>query len=426
MSATSSRRYLAALVDGGGTVPPELGAVRRLIERGHEVSVLAEDSMESEVRAAGAEFGRWEHAPNRPDRRPENDPIRDWELKTPMQLFERLIDTQFIGPAPGYIADVRAAIEDRAPDVVLCSQFAFGAMLAAEAEGVPFAVLMPNAYLLPAEGMPPFGLGLRPARGAAGRVRDRVIGGFTQRLWDKKGLPGLNLLRGELGLEPISHFFDQAHRADRQVVMTSADFDFPAVLPPSARYVGPVLDDPSWSEAWTAPSGDEPLVLVGLSSTYQDHGSCLQRIADALGTLGVRGVITSGPALDPSTLRAPSNVTVVASAPHSRVLEHASAVVTHGGHGTVVKTLAAGLPMVVMHHGRDQADNAARVVARSAGIAVKRTAPPPKIAAAVREILSDPRYRQGAQRLGESIRRDAASGVLVRELEDIGARSPRT
>ena len=49
-------------------------------------------------------------------------------------------------------------------------------------------------------------------------------------------------------------------------------------------------------------------------------------------------------------------------------------VVTHGGHGTVMKALAAGVPLVILPHGRDQADTAARVTARSAGIALKRTA----------------------------------------------------
>jgi hypothetical protein len=39
------RRYLLALVDGGGNVPPELSAARRLVERGHSVTVLAEDSV---------------------------------------------------------------------------------------------------------------------------------------------------------------------------------------------------------------------------------------------------------------------------------------------------------------------------------------------------------------------------------------------
>ncbi|MFC7648872.1 glycosyltransferase [Streptosporangium lutulentum] len=165
--------------------------------------------------------------------------------------------------------------------------------------------------------------------------------------------------------------------------------------------------------------GDGPLVLVAMSSTFQDQTACLQRIADALGTLPVRALVTTGPALDPSALRAPANVTVVAAAPHREVLRHAAAVVTHGGHGTVMKSLAAGLPLVVMHHGRDQADNAVRVTARGAGLSVRRTASPAAIAASVRRILEVSSYRAGAARLGEVVRRDAGSDALIRELETV-------
>jgi hypothetical protein len=54
----SPRTYLFALVDGGGTVPPALGAVRRLVERGHAVAVLGEDSIVEDVRATDATFRR--------------------------------------------------------------------------------------------------------------------------------------------------------------------------------------------------------------------------------------------------------------------------------------------------------------------------------------------------------------------------------
>jgi MGT family glycosyltransferase len=416
---TGLLHYLVALVDGGGTVPPELGAVRRLVERGHDVIVLAEDSTEEEVRATGAVFRRWMQAPNRRDRRPENDPYRDWEVKSPLKLFERLLELQFIGPADRYVADINDAIAERRPDVVLCSQFAFGAMIAAEAAGIPFMVLMPNASFLPCDGMPPLGMGFQPAKGAGGKVRDRVIGGFVQRGWDKKGLPRLNALRAQVGLEPLDHFLDQVHRASREVVMTSAHFDFPAALPANATYVGPILDDPVWTEPWAAPDGDDPLVLVALSSTFQDQIDCMQRIVDALATLPVRAVVTTGPPVDPSALTAAPNVAVVRSAPHSQILEQASVAVTHGGHGTVIKSLAAGVPVVVMHHGRDQADNAARVTARGAGVAVKRAAKPATIAAAVRRVLDEPSYRVNAARLGEAVRRDAGSDNLVRALEDV-------
>jgi UDP:flavonoid glycosyltransferase YjiC (YdhE family) len=93
--------------------------------------------------------------------------------------------------------------------------------------------------------------------------------------------------------------------------------------------------------------------------------------------------------------------------------------VTHGGHGTVVRALAADVPLVVLHHGRDQADNAARLTARGAGVSVKRTASSAAIASALQRLLDDPSFRTGAARLGASIRRDAASGALVAELEDL-------
>lgn len=417
------RTYLFTLVDGGGTVPPELGVARRLVDRGHHVTVLGEDSMASDVEAIGARFRAWTTAPNRPDRRPEHDPYRDWECKSPFQLFDRLMDRQFVGPAPAYAADVAAAVADERPDLILCTFFAYGAMVAAEAAGIPFDVLMPNAYILPVEGMPPFGLGAPPAKGALGRARDRVLTSLIVRQWDK-GVPALNELRADLGLDPLESFFDQAHRARRHLVLTSAAFDLPAELPAHARYLGPVLDDPTWTsgQTWVEPPGDDPLVLVGMSSTFQDQIGCLQRIVDALATMPVRGLVTTGPAFDPGDISAPANVSVVAAAPHSEVLQRAAAVITHGGHGTVVRALAADVPMVVMHHGRDQADNARRITLRGAGVSVKRTAKPAAIATALRRVLDDPSYREAAGRLGAAIRSDVASGRLVAEVEDLPGR----
>ena len=72
------KHYLFALVDGGGTVPPELGAARRLLDRGHRVTVLGEDTMREEILAAGAAFRRWERGTNRPTRQAPDDPIKDW------------------------------------------------------------------------------------------------------------------------------------------------------------------------------------------------------------------------------------------------------------------------------------------------------------------------------------------------------------
>jgi MGT family glycosyltransferase len=416
------RRYLFALVDGGGTVPPELAAVRRMVERGHHVTVLAEDSMTDDVIATGARFRPWTSAPNRPSRRADDDPYRDWECTNPIQLFDRLLDKQFIGPAAAYAADVTTVMKEHRPDLVVCSMFALGAMVAAEGAGVPFDITLPNVYILPAPGMPPIGLGLRPAKTSMGRMRDRIITALGDRAWGK-GLDPLNRLRGEYGLEPLHHWWDQAGCARRHLVMTSASFDFPAQLPLNARYVGAVLDDPVWgasAEPWQPPVDDpRPIVLVAMSSTFQDQRDALQRVIDALGQLDVRGLVTTGPAIDPEEFSSPSNVDVLRALPHSEVLPHAAVVVTHGGHGTVIKSLAAGVPVVVLPHGRDQADNAARVVSRNAGVKVKRSASTRAITRTIRSVLADESYRVHAHELGRQIRLDAASGALTRELEDL-------
>ncbi|WP_265522772.1 nucleotide disphospho-sugar-binding domain-containing protein [Oerskovia flava] len=410
--APGPRTYLFALTDGGGTVPPELGVVRRLVDRGHHVTVLADASMTDQVRATGATDEPWEWQPA--------GELRDWALRSPTGLARAMADHLYAAPAPHQARQTSAALDRVRPDLVVASFGAAGAMIAAEARGLPFDVLLPNVYPMPAPGMPPFGLGLAPARGPLGRARDRVVSTASVRLFDRYALAPVNTVRAEYRLGPLATTWGQLGRARRQLVLTSAAFDFPARLPDNARYVGPVLDDPSWAAGpWEAPPGDGPLVLVAMSSTFQDHVACLQRIVDALGTLPVRGFVTTGPAVRPDALRAPPHVTVVTSAPHGDVLRQADLVVTHGGHGTVMKALAAGLPLVVLHHGRDQADNAVRVTTRGAGVAVRRRASSRTIARAVATVLASEPTRRAAARLGEAVERDARSSVLLDELENL-------
>ena len=97
--------------------------------------------------------------------------------------------------------------------------------------------------------------------------------------------------------------------------------------------------------------------------------------------------MTTGPAIDPGELVAAGNVRVVRSAPHGPLIDQAAAVVTHCGHGTTLKSLAAGVPMVCIPMGRDQDDTAARVVHHGAGVRLSPTASAGAIRAAVTKVL---------------------------------------
>jgi MGT family glycosyltransferase len=282
-------------------------------------------------------------------------------------------------------------------------------------------MLAPNLMSVPGWGTPPLGPGLREARGPLGRARDATVGRVVSRVFDG-GLEALNGARRDNGLAPVDHVLDMYARADRLLVLTSRAFDYGSFRPPAnVRVTGPRLDDPAWAGNWTAPAGDAPLVLVAMSSTYMSHRDVMQRAASALGELPVSGLVTTGPAIAVEEIDAPPNVTVVGSAPHSQVLHRAAAVVTHGGHGTVMKTLAAGVPLVVVPLGRDQLDNAARVVHHGAGVRVRRKAGSRAIARAVRQILREPSYAAGAERLAKAIAEDLAEDRAVAELEALAA-----
>jgi UDP:flavonoid glycosyltransferase YjiC (YdhE family) len=124
--------------------------------------------------------------------------------------------------------------------------------------------------------------------------------------------------------------------------------------------------------------------------------------------LPVRAVLTTGRAVDPAAIQAGPNVEVLRTAPHARVLRDASVVVTHAGHGTVLKSLAAGVPLVCIPMGRDQKDNTVRVLRLGAGIRLSTKSTPAQIAAAVTEILERPHYRAAARRFAEVLAWEAA------------------
>jgi MGT family glycosyltransferase len=352
------------------------------------------------------------------ERRPETDLVKDWTFRTPIGQFNSMVDNLLCGPVSRFVADVREEIERRPTDVVVGEMVMIGGTIAAEAARIPSAALVTTVWPLPAPGVPPFGPGFSPARGSAGRARDALLHRVMMRTW-MRGLPAVNAERTAQGLAPLDNPLEQLTHTDRVLVLTSETFDFVSGgLPAHVRYVGPRLADPVWTgEAWTPPAGDDPLVLVGLSTTYQDQLGVLRRATEALGRLPVRGVVTTGLSVDPASIDAPPNVQVLRAAPHRDVLEHAAAVVTHCGHGTAMKALAAGVPIVCVPMGRDQADVAARVVTRGAGVRSRASASPDKLAAAIGKVLDDPSYAAGARRLQDAIAAETARDRAVEELE---------
>ena len=411
-------RLLFTLWDGGGNVPPILGLAGDLVNRGHEVSVIADPSLGESVTRAGAQHLPWVRAPHRASADPSTEFIRDFEPLTPLGAAGRIRDRLIVRPAEAFAEDTREVIEQVEAEVVISDVLLLGSQVAAVDAGLPNLSVAPNIYPGIVPGVPPFGLGLQARDDGLGRIRDRAVGAVVHGLWDRR-LGDANRVLTRHGQPQLSTLFEMLERPDRVLVLTTAAFELGggAGVPSNVIYCGPRLEDPDWTADWSEPEGEGPLVLVSLSTTIQGQDKMMRRIIEALGRLPVRGLITTGPSFSASDLKVPANVTVVESAPHSAVMPRADLVLTHAGHGTVIKSLAHGVPLLCMPVGRDQPDTAARVVACGAGLSLRPGAGARSIERALRKILADPTYRERAEEMAKAIAADREKDTAVKEIE---------
>jgi MGT family glycosyltransferase len=403
----------------GGNVSPVMPVVRRLVAAGHRVRVMSDGVNRPDAEAVGAQFRSWKRAPNRTDRAREDDPP-DWSVSDKEGI--RMVAQFLAGTALAYAEDTIEELKQEPADLLVCFDMLLGPMLGAEAIGQKLALLGTMISFFPLPGIAPLGSGL----GVARRAEEQALQSATRlemtAILDS-ALPELNAARSQFGLAPLAHLADQCNAASVHWLGTAKAFDFEeAVLRPNMRYAGPLVGDPVWAEPWRSPwrhDDPRPLVLAGFSTSFQNHADVLQRVIDASSSLPIRLVVTLGGSIEPHELTPAENTAVVRSAPHLEILREASLVMTHGGHGTVMAALMHRIPMLVIPHGRDQADNAVRVTERGAGLAVSRMAPTAEIRAALDRLLCEPGFRAAAGMLGDAIDAEFRSNTLIADLEEL-------
>ena len=229
----------------------------------------------------------------------------------------------------------------------------------------------------------------------------------------------VNRVRTELGLEPASSFRDLI-AVSAHLAATSAALDVPLPWPVPIHYVGAL--QPRGATADVALP--ERFVLVSFSTTWQRQAAPLQRVIDALAALDRPVVVTTGPALDPGEVIAANNTTVVAHISHRSVLDRVDLVVTHAGHGTVLSSLTAGVPLVCMPMGRDQHDVAARVAAIGAGVVLNIDAPGAEILRAARRVLDDDTFATAARAIAQTIAREQGIDGALTIIDGVVALRP--
>jgi UDP:flavonoid glycosyltransferase YjiC (YdhE family) len=253
--------------DGAGNLPPALGIAAELQGRGETVRFLGHEQQRSMIERAGIRFESYSHS------YPSSSTRATWPRW--VASFVALVNDRSLG------RDLLASIQRESTDLVVIDCVLRTVLRAAEEADIRRAVLVHSFY---------------------------YIGGFGS------GPAGpISRLRGHAAMEPWGG-------ADVGLIATlrSLDPDGHKTLHPRIRFTGPVWQ--GTPQPATQLSG-EPRILVSLSSGwFPGQDKALQNILDALRSLQVRAVVTTGPAIRPDDLRVPVNAEVHSYLPHADVL----------------------------------------------------------------------------------------------------------
>jgi UDP:flavonoid glycosyltransferase YjiC (YdhE family) len=150
--------------------------------------------------------------------------------------------------------------------------------------------------------------------------------------------------------------------------------------------------------------GEGPLVYLSFG-TVVTSAQLLRTAIEGLLPLDARVLVATSSVVDPAALGdLPDRVVALPWVPQPEALRHATAVVHHGGHGTTLASLAAGLPQLILPAEGDGFGNAPAVSAAGAGrLLLPEAVSAEAVEAEVRTLLSDGAHREAARRVAREI-----------------------
>ena len=359
------RVLVVATAGAGGDLPPLVAAALALRDRGHEIRFVGDQSVQRLLRTIGIETEtlspELDLGPRLGSAITEAMAATNGDLVAAGPILQARMGA-WAQEAAGPIAD---AMRRHRPAAVVTSLFGVEAVgLAAPA--CPWAVVNSTFYIGP----------------DASRSLEQDFG--------PRAIP------------LIARYATLLASPDLVLHATDPLFDFGRDrLPPHHHYVGPlgVWEPPSTPPAYLAAPGD-PWALVSISSQRQDDVPLAAAALAALADRPLRIVLTLGPDHEPGELATvPTNARVEGTISHAAVLEVGALLVSHAGHGSVMKALWHGRPMVLVPWGRDQPGVAARAAALDVAEVVSReSASAETIGVAVDRALGSESMRAAAAR----------------------------
>lgn len=328
-------------------------------------------------------------------------------------LYQRVLVRQ----AEAQRRDIEEILAGEQVDAIVSDSLMLGAGIAAARSGVPWATIGDGPLLWSDASTPPFGAGLPPMDGVAGRHRNATVRRIVHGWLFAEALDELNALRRTLGLPPVSCLQSAGLSSQLHLQGCTPAFEYPRTsLPQSIHFVG----------ALGPGSGFAPPVPTHLQRENRTRRlafitqGTLRRNLDELAVPAVRAldadrwdILVAAGGGTPDRLHhlrnLGSHVSVVDSVDYHAALRESDLFVTNGGYTGVTLALAAGVPVLQAGATEEKADIGARLKWAGVGASVRRTRP------------SVAQLRHAARKLMESSARRRASRDLALEMSTYDA-----
>jgi UDP:flavonoid glycosyltransferase YjiC (YdhE family) len=378
-------RVLVATTANAGHFGPLAPFALACAAAGHEVRVAAPASFAGAIDGAGLA-----HVPVGDPPEAEITAIFEALPRLPMEEANAVVMRDvFAGiDARAALPGMAAAVREWRPDLVVRETAEFASYVVAEQHDIPHLHVA-----IGLEGLEAFAYPL--------------LEGALDRLGSERGVAGLRRAPVLSFVPPTLE--DSGPTGDRAVHRFSQE-----PPPASGR---PLPGD--WG------GGEGPLVYATFGTVAAGVGlfpTLYRAVVDAVAELPVRMLLTIGEGADPGQLDPlPANVHVERFWPQHEVMAEVVGMIGHGGFGTTLSALRAGVPMVVVPlFALDQHLTARAVERVGAGLCLDGG--PSAIAGlpdALMRIVDDSSYRAGARRVAAEMASLPGQSASVALLEDL-------
>ena len=395
-------RIAVLSVPAYGHLNPVLPIVRRLVERGHQVTVYNEASFEPLIRTTGADFAAYPPVMHLED---FSRTLKDGNMIAWIEMI--------LGATGPLLWSLTRRLRKDPPDLLVFDGIAvWGEMLASKLRLPSVAIsttFMSDAF----------------ARSAGEILRDlwAIVPLLPKFVWDATRV----MPQGPLDLPHTLPLVPR--RGDVTLMMTSREFH-----PPSRRrdeehfvFVGCAIDPSTRRETFDFGQLDgRPLLYVSLGTLHHGNSGFFETCIAAFREFPGQVLVSVGRGTDLTRYAsAPANFIFVETVPQLAVLERTSVFLTHGGLNSVHEALWHGVPMVAVPQQIEQLHNSAAMEAAGAGLVIDSEVKGRGIDAAalrnaVDRVMADrTTYAAAAARIGASLREgggiEEAANIIERQ-----------